>query len=40
MLIFFILLAAVTAGTIWATEHVDRPRRRQMRLDRIATEAR
>lgn len=40
MLTFFILLSAVTAGTILATEHVDRPRRRQIRLDRIAAEAR
>jgi hypothetical protein len=31
MLIFFIVLAVVTAGGVWATESVDRPRRRKLR---------
>lgn len=36
MLTFFIVLAVVTAGCIWATEHVDRPRRAQLRRDLLA----
>ena len=36
MLIFYILLATVTGAVIWATEHVDRPRRRQLRLEQAA----
>lgn len=39
MLTFFIVLAVVTAGGICATESVDRPRRRQLRLDRLAAAA-
>lgn len=35
MLTFFIVLAVVTAGGIWATEKVDRPRRAQARLAAI-----
>lgn len=39
MLTFFIVLAVVTAGGICATESVDRPRRRKIRLDRLAAAA-
>lgn len=31
MIVFFVVLAVVTAGCIWATESVDRPRRRRLR---------
>ena len=34
MLIFYGLLALVTAGGIWATEHIDRPRRAAARRER------
>ena len=37
MLTFFIVLAVVTTGCIWATETVDRPRRARDRLDRLAS---
>ena len=31
MIAFFVVLAVVTAGCVWATESIDRPRRRQLR---------
>jgi hypothetical protein len=31
MIVFFAVLAAVTAGGVWATESIDRPRRRKLR---------
>jgi hypothetical protein len=31
MIAFFVVLAVITAGCVWATESVDRPRRRQLR---------
>jgi hypothetical protein len=31
MIVFFIVLAVVTAGGVWATESIDRPRRRKLR---------
>lgn len=36
MLTFFIALAVVTAGCIWATEHVDRSRRAELRRNLLA----
>ncbi len=31
MIVFFVVLAVITAGCVWATESVDRPRRRRLR---------
>ncbi|MBP2276484.1 MAG: hypothetical protein ACJASD_002816 [Sphingomonas echinoides] len=31
MIIFFTVLAVITAGCCWATESIDRPRRRRLR---------
>ena len=31
MIVFFIVLAVITAGCVWAIESVDRPRRRALR---------
>ena len=31
MIAFFVVLAVVTAGCVWATESIDRPRRRLLR---------
>jgi hypothetical protein len=38
MIIFFGILAVVTAGCCWATESIDRPRRRAIRAARQATQ--
>ncbi|MGY2732468.1 hypothetical protein ACVWYO_000142 [Sphingomonas sp. UYP23] len=38
MIAFFIVLAVVTAGGVWATESVDRPRRRKLREAAIPAE--
>jgi len=37
MIIFFGVLAVVTAGCCWATESIDRPRRRAARTARQTT---
>lgn len=37
MIAFFIVLAIVTGGVIWATETVDRPHRAEARRARLAT---
>ena len=31
MIAFFVVLAVITAGGVWATESIDRPRRRKLR---------
>lgn len=31
MIIFYTVLAVITAGCCWATESIDRPRRRRLR---------
>lgn len=31
MIVFFAVLAVITAGGVWATESIDRPRRRRLR---------
>jgi hypothetical protein len=38
MIIFFGILAVVTAGCCWATESIDRPRRRALRAARQTTQ--
>jgi len=37
MIIFFGVLVVVTAGCCWATESIDRPRRRAVRAARQTT---
>ena len=38
MIVFFVVLAVITAGCVWAIESVDRPRRRRLR--EFATQSR
>lgn len=42
MIVFFAVLAVITAGGVWATESIDRPRRLELRrrLREAATQPR